>query len=55
MELVDQKRTDIDMFEAQITAQQAETRKFKELLSEADMELEVWSGSKFLGPDFDFV
>ncbi|XP_067928587.1 coiled-coil domain-containing protein 40-like [Watersipora subatra] len=40
-ELIDRKQEEIGMSEAQTMSQAAETLKFKKLLSEADMELEV--------------
>ena len=41
VELIDHKKTEIGLFKAQFVAQNTETRRFKELLSEADLELEV--------------
>ena len=41
VELIDQKKTEIQMFNAQFVAQQAEKLKYQDLVDEANMELEV--------------
>lgn len=41
VELVDQKKEEIEMYKSQFLAQQEETTAYKNYLSEADVELQV--------------